>query len=108
MRIAKWAAVVVTLLMGLANIGQLAQSNVALKVVGPALAVAAVIAVIGVASGRSWGARAVIAVGATNLVIAVLAAIAGLDGWPVAVVLSALAILLTALSTPRAGQMVTS
>jgi hypothetical protein len=108
MRIAKWAAIVVTLLMGLANLGQVAQSNVPLKIVGPVLAVAAGIAVIGFASGRSWGARAVIAVGAANLVIAVVAAIAGLDGWPVAVVLSALAILLTALSAPRVGQMVSS
>jgi hypothetical protein len=67
MRVAKWGAILLTLLMGLANLGELAQSNETFKIVGPVLAVAAVIAVIGFASARPWGARAVIALGAINL-----------------------------------------
>ena len=108
MRVAKWGAILLTLLMGLANLGELAQSNETFKFVGPVLAVAAVIAVIGFASARPWGARAVIALGAINLVSAAGAAVAGLDGWPVAIVLSALAIVLTLVSAPRIGQTVTS
>ena len=41
MRIAKWAAIAVTVLMGLANIGLIAQSNLALKILGAVLAAAA-------------------------------------------------------------------
>src|SRR4051812_11545282 len=101
MGIAKWAAVAVTVLMGLANLGQLAQDDLGLKILGSALAVAAAIAVGGYALRRSWGATAVIAVGAANLVGCVVAIIAGSDGWPVSLVLSALAIVLTAVAQPH-------
>ena len=101
MGIAKWAAVAVTVLMGLANLGLVGQSHLGLQILGPILAVAALVAVVGLATHRSWGVRAVIAVGVVNLVGAIVGAIAGLDGWPVGVVLSGLAIVLTAVSNPH-------
>jgi hypothetical protein len=107
MRIAKWAAIALTILMGLANLGLLAQSNLALKILGPILAVAAVGAVVGFATGTSWGARAVIGVAVVNLVTALVGTTLGMDGWPIALVLSGLAIVLTAVSHPGARQVVT-
>ena len=74
MGIAKWAAVAVTILMGLANLGQVAQGNLGLRVLGPVLAVAALVAVFGVARRRSWGTRSVIVVGAVNVVAALVGA----------------------------------
>jgi hypothetical protein len=107
MGIAKWAAIAVTFLMGLANLGQIAQSNLSLKVLGPVLGVAALAAIVGLATRRPWGARAVIAVGAANLVLGAVGAIVGLHGWPVGVVLAGLAIVLTAVADPAARRVVT-
>lgn len=100
MGIAKWAAIAVTALMGLANLGLVTQHQLALKILGPALAAAAVGALMGMATDRPWGVRAVIAVGAVNLAGAVLAGVAGVDGWPIGLVLSGLAVTLAAVSAP--------
>jgi hypothetical protein len=100
MAIAKLAAVAVTVLMGLANLGLVAQSNLGLKILGPMLAAAALGAAAGLATHKDWGTRAVIAVGAANLVATIVGAIVGLDGWPVGLVLSGLAIVLVAVSNP--------
>lgn len=108
MRIAKWAAIAVTLLMGLANLGLIAQSNLGLKILGPVLALAALGAVVGFATQKPWGARAVIAVGTVNLVAAIVGAVVGLDGWAVGLVLSGLAIVLVAVSNPDTRKVVTS
>jgi hypothetical protein len=107
MGIAKWAAVAVTVLMGLANLGLAAQSSLGLKILGPILAVAALGAAVGFARQRSWGAPAVIAVGAANLVGTIVGAIVGLDGWPVGLVLSGLAIVLAAFASPDNRKVVT-
>jgi hypothetical protein len=98
--ITKWAAIAVTSLMGLANIGLIASSHLSLKILGPVLAVAAVISVIGLLTKRAWGTRAVIAVGVANLIAAIAGALAGVSGWPVGMVLSGLAIVLAAVSSP--------
>lgn len=109
MPIIKWATVALTLLMGLANLGQVAQdSTVGWKVLGLTLAAAALIAVVAFIVGTNWGVAAVITVGAVNLAAAIAAAITGLDGWPVAVVLSALATVLGALYTAPAHTTVTA
>jgi hypothetical protein len=107
MGIAKWAAIAVTALLGLANLGLVAQSNLGLKILGPIFAVAAVAAVLGFATHRWWGARAVIAVGEVNLITAVVGAVVGMSGWPVGVVLSGLAITLAAVSNPDTRTVVT-
>jgi hypothetical protein len=98
MGIAKWAAIALTILMGLANLGQIAQNNLGLKLLGAVLALAALGAATGLATQRRWGARAVIAVGAVNVAASVVGAIVGADGWPVGLVLSGLAIVLVAVS----------
>lgn len=107
MGITKWAAIAVTSLMGLANIGLVASSHLSLKIFGPVLAVAAVISVIGMLTKRPWGTRAVIAVGVANLVAAIAGALAGVSGWPVGMVLSGLAIVLAAVSSPGGRRLVT-
>ena len=100
MGIAKWAAIALTILMGLANLGQLAQNSLGLKLLGVVLAAAAFGAAAGLATQRRWGARAVITVGAVNVAVAVIGAMVGADGWPVGLVLSGLAIVLVAVSGP--------
>jgi hypothetical protein len=107
MAIAKWAAIAVTIVMGLANLGLIAQSNLGLKTLGPILAAAALAAAVGFATHQPWAARAVIAVGAANLIGTVVGAIVGLDGWPVGLVLSGLAIVLAAFASPGTHRVVT-
>lgn len=102
MAIARWAAAAVTLLMGLANAGLVTQDNLALKVLGPVLALAALAAVVGIVTAKQWGVGAVIAVGALNLLASVVAAISGQSGWPISLVLSVLAIVLSTASQSRA------
>jgi hypothetical protein len=106
--ITKWAAIAVTSLMGLANIGLIASSHLSLKILGPVLAVAAVISVIGLLTKRPWGTRSVIAVGVANLIAAIAGALAGVSGWPVGMVLSGLAIVLAAVSSPGSRRAVMS
>ncbi len=110
MGITKWAAIAVTCLMGLANIGLIASSHLRQppKILGPVLAVAAVISVIGLLTKCPWGTRSVIAVGVANLIAAVAGALAGGSGWPVGVVLSGLAIVLAAVSSPGTRRAVMS
>ncbi len=103
MAIVKWAAIGVTLLMGLANFAQIAQDlNAGWKILGLVLAFAALVAVVGFVARKSWGIPAVIAIGAVNLVAAIIGAVAGVDGWPVGLVLAALGILLGAVYAPTA------
>lgn len=102
MGIVKWTAVAVTLLMGLANLGQVVQDlSVGWKLLGLVLAAAAVGACIGVIAKAPWGVTAIIVVGAANLCAALLGAAKSMEGWPVGVVLAALAILLGVVSLPR-------
>jgi hypothetical protein len=108
MGITKWAAIAVTSLMGLANIGLIASSHLSFKILGPVLAVAAVISVIGLLTKRPWGTQSVIAVGVANLIAAIAGALAGVNGWPVGLVLSGLAIVLAAVSNPGSRRAVTS
>ncbi|MGH3509154.1 MAG: hypothetical protein ACRDPI_02865 [Nocardioidaceae bacterium] len=108
MGIAKWAAVAVTVLMGLANVGLVAEDNLGLKVLGPVLGLMAIVAVVGCATGKAWGTTALIAVGAVNLVGSIVGAIAGFDGWPVGMVLSVLAIVLASVAQPGLRREVTS
>ena len=97
MALVKWAAVAVTLLMGLANLGQVLQtSGDVVKAVALVLSAGAVVAVVGIVVNASWGAVAIVAVGAVNLGAAVLAGAAGVDGWPIGLVLSAVGIVLGA------------
>ncbi len=59
-------------------------------------------------TNRIWAIPAVIAVGAADLATALIAAFVGLEGWPVGLVLSGLAIVLAAVAGPRRTKPVTS
>ena len=101
MAIVKWALIGVTLLMGLANFGQIAQDlDLGWKFVSLVLALAAIVAIVGLIARQSWGTPAAIAVGAVNLVGAIIAAVGSVEGWAVGLVLSALAIILGAVYAP--------
>ncbi len=109
MTVIKWAAVAVTLLMGLANLGQIAQDTaVGWKVLSLVLATAALVAIVGFIARRRWGTIAVIALGAVNLGAAITAAVAGFDGWPIGVVLSTLAVVLGTVHLPASRSAVTA
>ncbi len=95
MPIIKWSTVGVTLLMGLANAGQVGQEvDVAWKVLGVVLGLAALGAIFGVLARASWGATALVAVAAVNVLGAVIGAVAGQEGWPIGLVLSVLGVVL--------------
>lgn len=101
MAIVKWAAIGVTALMGLANLGQLGQDlDVGWKILGVVLAVGAAVAVVGFLTRKSWGLTAVIAVGVANVLGAIGGAVAGVDGWPIGLVLAALGPVLAAVYVP--------
>ena len=101
MGIVKWAAIGVTALMGLANVGLLGQDvAVVWKVLGVVLALPPLAAVVGLIARKAWGRSAVIAIGAINVAAAVIGAVAGLDGWPIGLVLSALGVVLGVVYVP--------
>ena len=101
MAIVKWALIGVTLLMGLANFGQIAQDlNPAWKIVSLVLALAAIVAIVGLVARKSWGTPAIIAIAAVNLVGAIIGAVGSLEGWAVGLVLSALGIILGVVYSP--------
>jgi hypothetical protein len=102
MSVARWAAVAVTGLMGLANLGLVTQDNVGLKILGPVLGLAAVVAITGFVRTRAWGVTAMAGVGIVNLIAALIGAFAGTDGWPIGLVLSGLAVILVSVSRPSA------
>lgn len=97
-KVARWAALP-TLLMGLMNVGAALPAaetdtpvgvNLACAVVG----LAGLIAGIALLRGVSWARAAVVAVGALNLIGAVVALIAGWEGAPIGLVLSVAALVL--------------
>lgn len=104
MRIVRWAAVAVTVLMSLMNLGAALGSgddklSAPILVAIAALAVAGFVAAIGLALRTVWGRPAVLAVGALNLLGAIIALINGGDGAVIGLVVSALILLLGTLST---------
>lgn len=100
MKIIRLAAVVVTALFALMNLGAAADSDVTtwVRVGGAVLAVAGVAAAVGLATNKSWGIAATIAVGVLNAVGGLIALIADEDGGPIGIVAGGLAVLLAVLA----------
>ena len=104
MRIIRWAAVAITVLMSLMNLGAALGSgddklSVPVVVAIAVLTVAGFAAAIGLAMHTTWGRPAVLAVGALNLLAAIIALFNGGEGAVIGLVVSALILLLGGLST---------
>lgn len=100
MKIIHWAAIVVTALFVLMNLGAAADSDfsAATRVAALVLAVAGVAAAFGMATNASWGVAATIVVGVINVAGGVIAVAADEDGGPIGIVVGGLAVLLAFLS----------
>lgn len=101
MKIIRWAAILVTGLFALMNIGVVADSDTETWVrIGCALlAAAGLVAAAGLALNATWGRIAVMAVGALNVAGAIAALINEEDGAAVGIVVGGLAVALGALSS---------
>jgi hypothetical protein len=96
MKMLKWAAVAVTVLFVLMNLGAAvdASQDGWVRVVGGVLGVAGIVAAAGLATSRAWGRAAVITVGAGNVAAAVIGLFAGQEGSVIGLVVGGLAVLL--------------
>ena len=102
MKLVRWAAVAVTALFVLMNIGAAVDPDLDtwVRLGGAGLALVGIPAAIGLALNRAWGRPAVIAVGALNMAGAVAGIIADLEGGAIGLVVGGLGVVLGALSTP--------
>ena len=102
MKLIRWAAVAVTALFVLMNIGVVVDPDMDtwIRIVGAGLALVGIPAVIGLAMDLPWGRPAVIGVGALNVAGAVAGIIADLDGGAIGLVVGGLGVVLGAFSAP--------
>ncbi|MET0525798.1 MAG: hypothetical protein ABWZ91_13415 [Nocardioides sp.] len=102
MKLIRWAAVAVTALFVLMNIGAAVDPDLDtwVRVVGAGLALVGIPAAVGLALDRAWGRPAVIGAGALNMAGAVAAIIADLEGGAIGLVVGGLGVVLGALSAP--------
>ena len=110
MNIIRWAAVVVTGLFALMNLGAVGDSDaeIWIRAVGGVLALLGIAAAVGLALQRSWGRPAIIAVGALNVAAAIAALVTDEPGGGVGIVVGGLAVVLGALSAQPASDRVHS
>ncbi|RYP82859.1 hypothetical protein EKO23_20890 [Nocardioides guangzhouensis] len=104
MNLIRWAAVAVTGLFVLMNLGTaLAEDQTTwIRIAGVTLAVVGAAAAAGLALDRTWGRPAVIGVGAANVVAAFIALLTDESGFVVGLVMGGLAVLLGALASTGA------
>ncbi len=100
MQIVKWAAVAVTALFALMNLGTVPDGDIdtAWRVFGAVMAIAGVVAAIAFAANQTWGRAAIIVVGGINVVAAVIGLFAGEAGTAIGIVVGGLGVVLGALS----------
>lgn len=109
MRILSWAAVAVTALFALMNLGAAlgdGESDAGLRLLGAVLCIAGLAAAAGLATRRPWGRAAVIGVGAANVAAAVIGLVVGAQGAVVGLVVGGLCIVLGALARQPVEQTV--
>lgn len=110
MKIVKWAAVAVTALFVLMNAGAVPTADLATpyRVVAAVLALAGVVAVVGLGMNATWGKAAVIVVGGLNLATSITGLFTDLDGSALGIVVGGLGVVLGALTQarPKAGTVV--
>ncbi len=100
MKIVTWAAVAVTALFALMNVGAVLEPGVdaPFRVVGAVLAVVGAGAAVGLGTRRSWGAPAVVVAGALNVAAALAGLFAHEEGAGLGLVVGGLGVLLGALA----------
>jgi hypothetical protein len=103
MKIVKWAAVLVTALFALMNLGAVQQSSADtwLRIVGALMAAAGAAAAVGLAANLAWGRAAVIGVGSVNVAVAVISLITGAEGAAIGLVVGGLGVALGLLTPAR-------
>jgi hypothetical protein len=100
MKSLKWAAVAVTTLFALMNLGVVpdGQADPAWRIVAGLLCLAGIAAAVGLAVDRTWGRAAVVAVGGLNIIASVIGLIADQQGAVIGLVVGGLGATLGALS----------
>jgi hypothetical protein len=102
MKLVRWAAVAVTALFVLMNIGVVVDPDMDtwIRIVGAGLALVGIPAAVGLAMDLPWGRAAVIGVGALNVAGAVAAIVADEQGGAIGLVVGGLGVVLGAFSAP--------
>ena len=92
MSVIRWAAVAVTALLGLMNIGTFMDDTVGRNLValGVVLGAVGLIAAIGLALSKPWGRNAVVGIGAVNVVAGAVALLNGIEGAWIGIAVAAL------------------
>jgi hypothetical protein len=98
-KILKWAAVAVTALFALMNLGAVLGSDVdtPYRVIAAVLGVSGAAAAIGLAANQGWGKAAVVAVSALNVVTAIAGLFTDQQGAVIGIVVGGLGVALGAL-----------
>lgn len=96
MKILKWAAVAVTALFALMNLGAIFEPDVTTpyRIIAAPLFLAGVTAAVGLAAGRSWGRAAIIVVGGLNVIASVAGFFTDQEGSVIGLVVGGLAVVL--------------
>lgn len=108
MKLVRWAAVAVTALFALMNLGATLDPEQEgwVRAIGAPLALAGVVAAVGLARDAGWGRPAVIAVGALNIASGLAALAADESAGAVGIVVGGLAVVLGALAgQDRSGRL---
>ena len=102
MKLIRWAAVAVTALFVLMNIGVAVDADLDnwIRIVGAGLALVGIPAVVGLAMDLPWGRPAVIGVGVLNVAGAAAAIVADEQGGAIGLVVGGLGVVLGAFSAP--------
>jgi uncharacterized membrane protein len=110
MKLITWAAVAVTALFVLMNLGVVldGDTDVAWRLLGGVLGALGIAAAIGLAVDQPWGRVAVVGVAALNTVASVVATVSGEEGGVVGIVVGGLGAILGALVTTDARRYATA
>jgi len=108
MQIVKWAAVAVTTLFALMNLGTVPDGDLdtAWRVFGGVMAVAGLVAALALATSQSWGRAGIIVVGGINVGAAVIGLFTDEAGAVIGIVVAGLGVVLGALSGTETRQTV--
>lgn len=100
MKILKWAAVAVTALFALMNLGVVLHPDGGMpyRVLAAVLAIVGLAAAVGLATNQAWGRVGVIAAGGLNVIAAIIGSLTGQEGAVIGVVVGGLGVVLGALA----------